>query len=126
MHVRFCAAFPVLLLAAPLSAQNTDNTVPLVIDVHVHSMTESFPGGGPMCPNTYDFLGSDPSTKEAPFGWAPEQCTPKLYPAAKGEYLKDTVAGMKRLNVTAVVFGDAASVHQWMDLPWPRHPRHRI
>jgi hypothetical protein len=33
---------------------------------------------------------------------------------------------MKRLNVTAVVFGDAASVHQWMDLPWPRHPRHRI
>ena len=35
-----------------------------------------------------------------------EECTPKLYPAAKGEYLKDVVAEMERLNVTAVVFGD--------------------
>jgi uncharacterized protein len=95
--------------------QNTNGEVPPVIDVHVHSMTESFPGGGPMCPNTPEFLASDPDTKEAPFGWAPEQCTPKLYPAAKGEYLKDMAAEMKRLNVTAVVFGDPASVHKWME-----------
>lgn len=111
----------VLAFSGPLlEAQNTDNTLPPVIDVHVHSMTESFPGGGPMCPNTFDFLASDPSQKEAPFGWAPEQCTPKLYPAAKGEYLRDTIAGMKRLNVTAVVFGDSATVHQWMD-GYPGH-----
>ena len=109
-----------LIATSTLHAQNTDASLPPVIDVHVHSMTESFPGGGPMCPNTFDFLGSDPATKEAPFGWAPEQCTPKLYPAAKGEYLKDTIANMKRLNVTAVVFGDPATVHQWMEA-YPGH-----
>ena len=78
-------------------------------------MDESFPGGGPMCPNESKFLASDPSTKEAPFGWWQEECTPKLYPAAKGEYLKDMAAEMKRLNVTAVVFGDPKSVQKWKD-----------
>lgn len=129
MLVRSRAAVPAVLLAllltslivAPLlQAQNTDSSLPPVIDVHVHSMTESFPGGGPMCPNTSDFLASDPNSKEAQFGWAPEQCTPKLYPAAKGEYLKEVIAGMKRLNVTAVVFGDPATVHQWMEA-YPGH-----
>jgi len=79
-------------------------------------MDESFPGGGPMRPNTPRFLASDPATKEAPFGWdAQDQCTPKLYPAAKGEYIKDVVAEMERLNVTAVVFGDPAGVKKWKD-----------
>ena len=68
-----------------------------------------------MCPNASKFLASDPKTKEAPFGWSQEECTPKLYPAAKGEYLKDMAAEMKRLNVTAVVFGDPASVKKWED-----------
>jgi predicted TIM-barrel fold metal-dependent hydrolase len=66
-----------------------------------------------MCPNTSAFTASDPKTQEAPFGWAQEECTPKLYPSAKGEYLKDVVAEMDRLNVTAVVFGDPASVQKW-------------
>jgi predicted TIM-barrel fold metal-dependent hydrolase len=83
-------------------------------------MTESFSGGGPMCPNTFDFLASDPQTKEAPFGWAPEQCTPKIDPAAKGEYLKDLIANMKRFNVTAVVFGDPESVKKWIEA-YPGH-----
>ncbi len=95
-------------------AQNTTATAPPVIDVHVHAMDESFPGG-PMCPNESKFLASDPSTKEAPFGWSQEECTPKLFPAAKGEYLKDVVAEMERLNVTAVVFGDPKSVQKWKD-----------
>ena len=95
--------------------QNTSNDVPPVIDVHVHAMDESFPGGGPMCPNEAKFLASDPKTKEAPFGWDVEECTPKLYPAEKGEYLKDMVGEMKRLNVTAVVFGDPKSVQKWKD-----------
>jgi len=43
-------------------AQNTSSTVPPIIDVHVHAMDESFPGG-PMCPNESEFLASDPSTK---------------------------------------------------------------
>jgi uncharacterized protein len=90
-------------------AQNTSNTVPPVLDVHVHAMDESFPGG-PMCPNESKFLASDPSTKESSNGWSEEECTPKLYPAAKGEYIKDVAAEMARLNVTAVVFGDPKSV----------------
>ena len=101
----FCAT----ALTLPSYSQNAGSDVPPVLDVHVHAMDESFPGGGPMCPNTSKFMASDPDTKEAPFGWGQEECTPKLYPAAKGEYLKDVAAEMERLNVTAVVFGDPKS-----------------
>jgi len=96
------------------SAQNTSAKAPPVIDVHVHAMDESFPGG-PMCPNESRFLASDPKTKEASIGWSQEECTPKLYPAGKGEYIKDVVAEMERLNVTAVVFGDPKSLQKWKD-----------
>src|SRR5512134_2780058 len=97
------------------NAQNTTTDVPPVIDIHHHAMDESFPGLGPMCPNTSAFTASDPGTKEAPFGWVQEECTPKLYPSAKGAYVKDMIAEMERLNVTAVVFGDPASVQKWRD-----------
>ena len=96
-------------------AQNTTTTVPPVLDVHVHAFDESFPGSGPMCPNASKFTASDPDNKEAPFGWSMEECTPKLYPAAKDEYIKDVAAEMERLNVTAVVFGDPKSVQKWKD-----------
>ena len=96
-------------------AQNTATDVPPVIDVHQHAMDDSFPGLGPMCPNTSAFTASDPITKEATSGWIEEECTPKLYPSAKGEYVKDLVAEMERLNVTAVVFGDPKSVQKWRD-----------
>jgi predicted TIM-barrel fold metal-dependent hydrolase len=103
-----------LFVSAPSVSlcQNTATNVPPVIDVHVHAMDDS-PGLGPMCPNTSKFTASDPRNKEASFGWVLEECTPKLYPAAKGEYIKDVVAEMNRLNVTAVVFGDPASVQKW-------------
>ena len=79
-------------------------------------MVESFPGGGAMCPNAPQFLASDPATKEGFSGWSDQdQCTPKLYPSAKGAYLQDVVSEMKRLNVTAVVFGDPASVQKWKE-----------
>jgi predicted TIM-barrel fold metal-dependent hydrolase len=110
------AGLAVALASPRLSlAQNTSTDVPPVIDVHVHAMDESFPGVGPVCPNTSAFTASDPGTKEAPFGWVGEECTPKLYPSAKGEYVKDVVAEMERLNVTAVVFGDPKSVQKWRD-----------
>jgi predicted TIM-barrel fold metal-dependent hydrolase len=110
------AGVAVLLASAGRSlAQTTSTEVPPVIDVHHHAMDDSFPGLGPMCPNTSAFAASDPITKEAPFGWIQEECTPKLYPSAKGEYLKNVVAEMERLNVTAVVFGDPASVQKWRD-----------
>ena len=106
-----------VLLVSPgrSAAQNTSTEVPPVIDVHQHAMDESFPGLGPMCPNTSAFTASDPATKEASFGWIQEECTPKLYPSAKGEYVKDVVAELERLNVTAVVFGDPKSVQKWRD-----------
>jgi predicted TIM-barrel fold metal-dependent hydrolase len=78
-------------------------------------MDGSFPGAAPMCPNTAKFTASDPGSKEAPFGWIQEECSPKLYPSANGEYMKDVVAEMERLNVTAVIFGDPKSVRKWKD-----------
>ena len=103
-------------------SQNAGSDVPPVIDVHVHAMVESFPGGGPMCPNTSDFLASDPERKKEYSAGPQERCTPKLYPSAKGEYLKDIVSEMKRLNVTAVVFGDPASVQKWKEARRPSDP----
>ena len=103
------------LCSALCWGQNTTSDVPPVIDIHVHAMDESFPGGGPMCPNEAKFLASDPKTREATFGWDVESCTPKLYPAEKGQYLKDMKAEMERLNVTALVFGDEAGVKKWQD-----------
>jgi predicted TIM-barrel fold metal-dependent hydrolase len=96
-------------------AQNTEAKAPPVIDVHVHAMDGSFPGAAPMCPNTSKFAASDPKGKEDPFGWVKEQCSPALYPSAPGEYMKDVLAEMERLNVTAVVFGDPKSVTKWKD-----------
>jgi predicted TIM-barrel fold metal-dependent hydrolase len=112
--IAFLGALGVVLFVVPAQAQNTSSTVPPVIDVHVHAMDESFPGG-PACPNESKFLASDPATKEASNGWSTEECTPKLYPAAKGEYIKDVIAEMERMNVTAVVFGDPKSVQKWKD-----------
>jgi hypothetical protein len=57
---------------------------------------DDIPGAVPMCPNTARFTASDPKSKEAQFGWVQEMCTPKLYPAAKGEYMKDVLAEMER------------------------------
>lgn len=109
-----CVALPVIV-SLPSVAQNTGTRVPPVIDVHVHAMDGSFPGAAPMCPNTSKFTASDPRDKEAPFGWVQEDCTPKLYPSANGEYMKDVLAEMERLNVTAVVFGDPKSVEKWKE-----------
>ena len=107
-----CAA---LLTAAAAFAQNTDPKPLPVLDVHVHAMDGNFPGVSPMCPNTAKFIASDPKGKEEPFGWVKENCTPALYPAAPGEYMKDVLAEMDRLNVTAVVFGDPKGVQKWKD-----------
>jgi len=111
---RFWCFAAVLVLSVGISlAQNTDSKAPPVLDVHVHAI--DFPGAQPMCPNTSKFTASDPKDKEAPWGWVKEECSPALYPSAPGEYMKDVLAEMERLNVTAVVFGDPASVKKWKD-----------
>jgi uncharacterized protein len=96
-------------------AQNTSTHVPPIIDVHHHAMdNDNGFSIGPMCPNTSKFTASDPKTDAGQqSGWVQEECSPKLYPAAKGEYMKDVLAEMERLNVTAVVFGDPKSVQKW-------------
>jgi len=99
-------------VSATCHAQNTSAEAPPVIDVHVHAM-DDIPFAQPMCPNTSKFTASDPATKEAPFGWVQEECSPKLYPAAKGQYMKEVIAEMERLNVTAVVYGDPDTVQKW-------------
>jgi uncharacterized protein len=111
------AGLSVIVSSAPVAviAQNTSTTVPPIIDVHHHAMEESGAWAAPMCPNTSQFLASDPSGQESPSGWVVEECSPKLYPAAKGQYMKEVLADMERLNVTAVVFGDPAGVQKWRD-----------
>jgi predicted TIM-barrel fold metal-dependent hydrolase len=113
MSLRSALVTCALLVAGVCLAQNAPDKPPRVLDVHVHAMDADFPGIAPMCPNTPKFTASDPKDKEAPFGWVKENCTPMLYPAKKGEYMKDVIAEMNRLNVTAVVFGDPASVEKW-------------
>jgi uncharacterized protein len=100
-----------------IGAQNTSKDLPPIIDVHHHAMdNDNGFSMGPTCPNTSKFTASDPQTDAGQqSGWATEECTPKLYPAAKGEYMKDVLAEMERLNVTAVVFGDPAGVMKWKD-----------
>ena len=111
----FILAAAVVFAPLESQAQNTTETLPPVIDVHFHAMLDSslFGAATPMCPNTARFTASDPATKEASFGWVAEECSPKLYPSAKGEYLKDMAEELKRLNVTAVVFGDPETVKKF-------------
>src|SRR5437660_2047769 len=102
------------LASAVCPAQTADvANLPPVLAVHVHAMDASFPGLAPMGPNTSKFTASDPKGKEDPSGWVKEPCTPALYPSAPGEYMKDVLAEMERLNVTAVVFGDPKDVEKW-------------
>jgi uncharacterized protein len=110
-----CAAASMLAIAPAADAQNTTGTVPPVIDVHFHAMEDSPPAAQPMCPNTSRFIASDPKTPEGQNGWVQEECSPKLYPAAKGQYMKEVIADMERLNVTAVVFGSPEQVKKWQD-----------
>jgi len=111
----FCCAILVSFCSTISLAQNTESKATPVIDVHVHAIDGNFPGVAPMCPNTSKFTASDPKGKEEPFGWVKEQCTPALYPSAPGEYMKDVLAEMERLNVTAVTFGDPKAVQKWKD-----------
>ena len=116
MRVRtlFCLLISSVLIAtAPTItvAQNTSTNVPPIIDVHAHAMDDTS-WAQPMCPNTSKFTASDPKGPEAPFGWVQEEYSPKLYPAAKGQYMQEVLAEMERLNVTAVVFGDPAALRR--------------
>jgi len=109
----------VVAAVAPYTAQaqNTTDDVPPVIDVHFHGLLNPFPDAMPLCPNQSQFLASDPADGiESKWGWSLEDCTPKLYPSKPDEYMRDITDEMKRLNVTAVVFGDAESIARYREL----------
>jgi hypothetical protein len=101
-----------ILAASVAWAQNTH---PPVIDIHVHTLG-GFPGVPPMCPFNPQFLASDPHGTEGPTGWAKQDCTESLEASkTPGEYMKAVIAEWERLNVTAVVMGDPASVKKWKE-----------
>jgi hypothetical protein len=113
---KFIPLFVLCIGAALASAQGTDDSKPPMIDVHVHAMGV-FPGAGPMCPFPPGFQASDPKSPEAPFGWVPQECTPKLEASkTSDEYRKAVIAEMERMNATAILMGDPAEVKTWMAL----------
>ncbi|MBA4354722.1 MAG: amidohydrolase [Novosphingobium sp.] len=114
MRIPFVAMTAVALVSASgIWAQNTSADPAPVIDVHMHAMDDAS-WATPVCPNQSRFEASDPKNgPEAPFGWSKEECSPKLYPAPKGQYMKMVLAEMERLNVRGVVFGAPADVKKW-------------
>ncbi len=95
------------------TAQNYEGPQPPIIDVHVHGSMGAQPTAQPMCPNEPGFAASDPATQESANGWVKVACSNPIVPVPPAEYLKQVGADMKRLNVTAVVFGDAASTAKY-------------
>ncbi|MDT0508656.1 amidohydrolase family protein [Novosphingobium sp. MMS21-SN21R] len=114
MRIPFVAMTAVALVSASaVWAQNTTADAAPVIDVHMHAMDDAS-WATPVCPNQSRFEASDPKNgPEAPFGWSKEECSPKLYPAPKGQYMKMVLAEMERLNVRGVVFGKPDDVKKW-------------
>lgn len=111
--VKLSVAMMALAYGSVAQAQNTTADVAPIIDVHMHAMADA-PWATPVCPNQTRFEASDPKNgPEAPFGWSSEECSPKLYPAPKGEYMKMVLAEMDRLNVRGVVFGKPDDVKKW-------------
>ena len=109
--------FLLFLAAVSLACAQNDGskTPPPVIDIHVHAM-DGFPGVPPLCPWPPQFLASDPKSKEAPFGWSHQDCSPALdVPKNPADYMKELLAEWEKYNVTAVVMGDPKSVQKWKD-----------
>jgi uncharacterized protein len=106
-----------LFSAATLAwAQNQAGaSAPPVIDIHVHAM-DGIPGIPPLCPWPPQFLASDPKSKEAPFGWSHQDCSPALdVPKNPADYMKELLAEWEKYNVTAVVMGDPKAVKKWKE-----------
>ena len=111
------AASALLLLSSlAVQAQNYEGPQPPIIDVHFHGAMGAPAGAQPMCPNEPGFAASDPDTKEAPNGWVKVPCSNPIMPLPAGEYLKQVGEDMKRLNVTAVVFGNADSAAKYEEI----------
>jgi uncharacterized protein len=104
---------PCLTFAQPDISQTGKREMPPIIDIHVHSMKiGTFPMGD-LCPwFLTNMPGTDPRTGMT-FNVAGD-CVDPLKPAKNDEELTEAfLETIERLNITAVVFGDADMLYKW-------------
>lgn len=107
----FCLCDPTSVNAQILP-ESSDGIAPPIIDVHVHGDNPP-PGMRPLCPNTPQWLASDPAGKEATFGGVSTGCSNFFLPASPSNYVAKVAEHMRRLNVTAVVISDPSAIAEW-------------
>jgi predicted TIM-barrel fold metal-dependent hydrolase len=94
-------------------AQKTER--PPIIDIHVHSLRlgDNNTSLQPLCPwFLEDMPGTDPKTGMTPP--TARRCVDPLPPARSDEEMQNAyIETVERLNITAVVFGDAEILHNW-------------
>jgi predicted TIM-barrel fold metal-dependent hydrolase len=89
-----------------------DSKRPPIIDVHVHAMQINPAFAADLCPW---FLGNMPGSgpKQDPPSFINNQCVDPLKVASSTEdYISQLVEATERLNITMVVSGDAAIIHE--------------
>lgn len=105
-------------ITASLSAQRPDKAKeqvkkPLpIIDIHVHSMSMGSFQMGDLCPWFLEEMpGTDPKTG---MSFPSKDCVDPLKPAKNDDELTAAfLETIERLNITAVVFGDAKMLYRW-------------
>jgi predicted TIM-barrel fold metal-dependent hydrolase len=105
--------FSCLAFAQPMTTQQTKKEMPPIIDIHVHSMKIGNFQMGDLCPwFLKDMPGTDPKTGMSyNFGG---DCVDPIKAAKNDEELSAAfLETIERLNITAVVFGDAEVLYKW-------------
>lgn len=105
-------------ITALLNAQRPDKAKeqvkkPLpIIDIHVHSMSMGTFQMGDLCPWFLEEMpGTDPKTG---MSFPAKDCVDPLKPAKNDDELTaGFLETIERLNITAIVFGDAQMLHRW-------------
>jgi uncharacterized protein len=104
-------ALPVLLAAQGAKNEPTKKPLP-IIDIHVHSMSMGTFQMGDLCPWFLENMpGTDPKTGMT---FPVKDCVDPWKPAKNDDDLTASfIETINRLNITAVVFGDAKMLYRW-------------
>jgi uncharacterized protein len=99
--------------AQPVAIKPVKKERPPIIDIHVHAMPVMPGFAVEMCPwFLYSMPGAEPKNKIS-FS-VNGSCPDPLKPAKDDdEMMKAYIEAINRLNITAVVFGDAKILHRW-------------
>ena len=99
-----------------VGAQETEQTKRLpIIDIHVHAMKVSPGMSMNMCPwFLSDMPGGDPNEPMA-FSFEGDCIDPLIPAQSDEEMLESIVHHTKDLNMTMVAFGDAETLHKWVN-----------